>query len=92
MQVEVTAPDQYVGDLIGDLNARRGKIKSMEPRQGFQVIRVRVPMSEMFGYATDVRSATQGRGNYSMHFCRYEEVPKVIGEEVVAKISGTIGR
>jgi elongation factor G len=92
MHVEVTAPDEYVGDLIGDLNARRGKIQSMEPRQGFQVIRVRVPMSEMFGYATDVRSATQGRGNYSMHFYRYEEVPKIIGEEVVAKISGTIGR
>ena len=92
MRVEVTAPDDYMGDLIGDLNSRRGHIQSMEPRQGFQIIRARVPMSEMFGYATDVRSSTQGRGNYSMHFYRYEEVPKAIGEEVVARISGTLGR
>jgi elongation factor G len=92
MHVEVTAPDEYMGDIIGDLNARRGRIQNMGPRQGFQVIRARVPMAEMFGYATDVRSATQGRGNYSMHFYRYEEVPKAIGEEVVARITGTIGR
>jgi len=64
----------------------------MEPRLGFQVISARVPMAGMFGYATDLRSATQGRGNYSMHFYSYEEVPKAIGEEVVARVSGAIGR
>jgi elongation factor G len=92
MLVEVIAPVDYMGDVIGDLNARRGRIQQLEPRQGIQVITARVPMAEMFGYATDVRSATQGRGNYSMHFNCYEEVPKAIGEDVVARISGTIGR
>jgi elongation factor G len=92
MSVEVTTPEDYMGDLIGDLSSRRGRIQSMERRQGLQVINARVPMAEMFGYATDLRSATQGRGNYSMHFHRYEGVPKTIGEDVVARISGTIGR
>jgi len=90
MQVEVTAADVYMGDVIGDLTARRGRIQLMESRDGAQLIRARVPMAEMFGYATDLRSATQGRGNYSMHFSRYEEVPKTIGEEVVARVTGTI--
>jgi elongation factor G len=89
MRVEVTAADEYTGDVIGDLNSRRGRIQLMESRDGAQFIRARVPMAEMFGYATDLRSATQGRGNYSMHFCRYEEVPKTIGAEVVARITGT---
>jgi elongation factor G len=92
MRVEVTVPDDYMGDVIGDLNSRRGHIQSIEPRQGFQLISARVPMAEMFGYATDLRSATQGRGNYSMHFYSYVEVPRAIGEEVVARVSGTIGR
>jgi elongation factor G len=90
MQVEVTAADAYMGDVIGDLNARRGRIELMETRDRVQLIGARVPMAEMFGYATDLRSATQGRGNYSMHFCRYEEVPKTIAEEVVARVTGTI--
>jgi elongation factor G len=81
-----------MGEVIGDLNGRRGRVEHIEARTGLQVISSRVPMAEMFGYATDLRSATQGRGNYSMHFYRYEEVPKGIGEEVVARVSGTIGR
>ncbi|TDI45613.1 MAG: elongation factor G [Acidobacteria bacterium] len=92
MRVEVTLPEEYMGDVIGDLNARRGKIRNIETRQKLQVIRSLVPMAEMFGYATDLRSATQGRGNYTMQFGQYEEVPKAIGEEVVARVSGTVGR
>jgi len=92
MQVEVTLPEDYMGDVIGDLNARRGKVRSIETRQNLQVIRSLVPMAEMFGYATDLRSATQGRGNYTMQFGQYAEVPKAIGEEVVARVTGTVGR
>jgi elongation factor G len=92
MWVEVTSADAYMGEVVGDLNGRRGRIQLMETREGFQVISARVPMAEMFGYATDLRSATQGRGTYSMHFDRYEEVPKTIGEDVVARVSGTMGR
>jgi elongation factor G len=79
-----------MGDVIGELNSRRGSIRNLEPRQGVQVIQAKVPMAEMFGYATDLRSASQGRGNYTMHFHQYAEVPKGIGEELVAKITGTI--
>jgi elongation factor G len=89
MRVEVTVPDEYMGDVIGELNSRRGRIRNLEPRQGLQVIQAHLPMAEMFGYATDLRSATQGRGNYTMHFHQYEEVPKTIGEELVAKVTGT---
>ena len=78
-----------MGDVIGELNSRRGRIRNLEPRQGLQVIQAHLPMAEMFGYATDLRSATQGRGNYTMHFHQYEEVPKTIGEELVAKVTGT---
>ena len=89
MRVEVTVPDEYMGDVIGELNSRRGRIRNLEPRQGLQLILAHLPMAEMFGYATDLRSATQGRGNYTMHFHQYEEVPKTIGEELVAKVTGT---
>jgi elongation factor G len=92
MRVEVTLPEEYTGDVIGDLNARRAKIQKIENRQNLQVIRSLVPMAEMFGYATDLRSATQGRGNFTMQFGQYEKVPKAIGEEVVARVTGTIGR
>jgi len=92
MRVEVTVPDEHMGDVIGDLNARRGRIERLEAHQGLHQITVRVPMAEMFGYATDLRSGTQGRGNYSMHFSQYEQVPKPIGEEVVARATGTTGR
>ena len=89
MKVEVTVPEEYMGDVIGDLNSRRGRIEGMEARSGAQVISAFVPLSEMFGYATDLRSKTQGRGNYSMEVDHYEEVPKNIAEAIVAKNKGT---
>lgn len=85
MKVEVTVPENYMGDVIGDLNSRRGRIDGMEARNGAQVIRSFVPLSEMFGYATDLRSKTQGRGTYAMEFDHYEELPKNIAEAIVAK-------
>ena len=89
MKVEVTVPEEYMGDVIGDLNSRRGRINSMEARNGAQVIDAIVPLSEMFGYATDLRSKTQGRGNYSMEVDHYEEVPRNIAEAIIAKNKGT---
>ena len=85
MKVEVTIQEEYMGDIIGDLNSRRGRIEGMEAVSGSQVVRAQVPLSSMFGYATDMRSKTQGRGNYSMEFDHYEEVPKSIAEEVANK-------
>ena len=85
MKVEVTIPEEYMGDIIGDLNSRRGRIEGLEAVSGSQVVRAQVPLSSMFGYATDMRSKTQGRGNYSMEFDHYEEVPKSIAEEVANK-------
>ena len=89
MKVEVTVPEEYMGDVIGDLNSRRGRIEGMEARNGAQIISAFVPLSEMFGYATDLRCKTQGRGNYSMEVDHYEEVPKNIAEAIVAKNKGT---
>jgi elongation factor G len=89
MDVEVVVPDDYLGDVIGNLNSRRGKIMSIEARAGVQLIRAHVPLSEMFGYATDLRSLSQGRASYTMQFLRYEETPRNISEEVVAGIQGT---
>ena len=88
MKVEVETPEEYMGDVIGDLNSRRGRIDGMEPRNGVQVINAYVPLSEMFGYSTDLRSKTQGRGNYSMEVSFYDEVPKNIADAVVAKNKG----
>jgi elongation factor G len=88
MKVEVTVPEEYMGDIIGDINSRRGRIEGMEPRGNTQIIRAFVPLSEMFGYATDLRSRTQGRGVYVMQFCHYEEVPKNIAEGIVSKRQG----
>jgi len=88
VKVEVTVPEEYMGDVIGDLNSRRGRIEGMEPRNGVQVINGMVPLSEMFGYATDLRSRTQGRGNYSMEVSHYEEVPRNIAEDIVTKNKG----
>ena len=88
VKVEVTVPEDYMGDVIGDLNSRRGRIDGMEPRNGVQVINAFVPLSEMFGYSTDLRSKTQGRGNYSMEVSFYDEVPKNIADAVVAKNKG----
>ena len=87
MDVEVVTPDDYLGDVMGDLNGRRGKVQSMEARAGAQVIRAQVPLSEMFGYATDLRSRTQGRATFTMQFDHYERVPAAISEEVVKKRS-----
>jgi len=86
MDVEVVVPEDYMGDVIGDLNSRRGHIKHMEPRAGVQVIEARVPLSEMFGYSTSLRSMTQGRGNYTMQFAVYDEVPRSVSEEIIAKV------
>ena len=88
MRVEVTVPEEYMGDVIGDITSRRGHLQSMEARGGSQIINSRVPLSEMFGYATDLRSRTQGRGSYSMHFDRYEPAPASVSEEVIAKVQG----
>ncbi|MGD1075792.1 MAG: elongation factor G [Thermodesulfovibrionales bacterium] len=88
MSVEVVTPDEYMGDVMGDLNSRRGKIQSMEKRGNAQIIRAEVPLSEMFGYATDLRSKTQGRATYTMQFSRYEDVPKGIADSIIAKVKG----
>ena len=88
MKVEVVVPEEYMGDVMGDLSGRRGRIVSMEARGGTQIVNARVPLSEMFGYATDLRSRTQGRATYTMHFERYEQAPQNVSEEVVARIQG----
>ncbi|NLN07924.1 MAG: elongation factor G [Firmicutes bacterium] len=85
MQVEVTTPEEYMGDVINDLNSRRGRIEGMEARPGVQLVRAKVPLAEMFGYATDLRSKTQGRGTYAMEFSHYEEVPKGLATEIVER-------
>lgn len=85
MKVEIITPEEYMGDVIGDVNGRRGRIEGMEPENGVQTIRCYVPLAEMFGYATSLRSSTQGRANYSMHFDHYEPVPKNIAEEITKK-------
>jgi len=88
MRVEVVVPKEYMGDVMGNLSSRRGQIQSQEDRGGTQIIAARVPLSEMFGYATDLRSRTQGRATYSMHFDRYEQAPSNVSEEVVARMQG----
>jgi len=85
MQVEVTMPEEFMGDVIGDLNSRRGQIEGMDPRGSTQVVRSAVPLAEMFGYATDLRSMTQGRASYSMELSHYAEVPPNLAAELVAK-------
>jgi elongation factor G len=88
MDVEVVTPEEYMGAIVGDLNSRRGRIVSMEARGTSQVIRANVPLGQMFGYATEMRSMTQGRATYTMQFGRYEEVPSAIAEEIMAKVGG----
>ncbi|QGG93849.1 elongation factor G [Actinomarinicola tropica] len=88
MQVEVTTPDDYLGDVMGDLSSRRGKLAGTEQRGNSQVIRAEVPLSEMFGYATDLRSRTQGRANYTMQFDSYQQMPSSVQEEIVARVRG----
>jgi elongation factor G len=88
MKVEVVVPEEYMGGVTGDLHSRRGKVESTENRLGSTIIQCKVPLSEMFGYSTDLRSMTQGRATYSMHFSHYEEAPKAVSEEVISKIRG----
>jgi elongation factor G len=88
MGVEVVTPEDYMGEVIGDLSARRGKIEGMEQRGTSQVIRAQVPLSDMFGYATDLRSRTQGRANYTMQFNSYQDVPESIAREIIARATG----
>ncbi|PIW90299.1 MAG: elongation factor G [Nitrospirae bacterium CG_4_8_14_3_um_filter_44_28] len=88
MSIEVVTPENYMGDVIGDLNSRRGKIQQMEKRGNAQVIKAQVPLSGMFGYATDLRSKTQGRATYTMQFSHYEDVPKSISDAIIAKVKG----
>jgi len=88
MKVEVTMPEDYMGDVIGDINSRRGRIEGMDDLGGGKIVRAFVPLSEMFGYSTDLRSRTQGRGNYSMFFDKYEQVPKSVQEKVIAEHKG----
>ena len=88
MKVEVTMPEDYMGDVIGDINSRRGRIEGMEDIGGGKMVKAYVPLSEMFGYSTDLRSRTQGRGNYSMFFEKYEPVPKSVQEKVIAERKG----
>ena len=88
MKVEVLVPEEFMGDVIGDLNSRRGKILNLEARAGIQAINAEVPLAQMFGYSTDLRSKTQGRANYTMEFLKYEQVPKIISEEIIAKSQG----
>jgi elongation factor G len=91
MRVEVTVPDEYMGPVNGDLISRRGQLQGTEQAGSTQIIKAMVPLSEMFGYATDLRSKTQGRGSFTMHFGRYEEVPKNLADEIVAKVGGGRG-
>jgi elongation factor G len=88
MAVEVRTPEEYMGDVIGDLNSRRGQIQSMEDATGIKIVRASVPLSEMFGYIGDLRSKTSGRAVYSMEFDSYSEVPKAVADEIVQKTKG----
>jgi elongation factor G len=88
MAVEVVTPEDYMGDVMGDLSSRRGRIGSMEARGNTQVVNATVPLSEMFGYSTDLRSRTQGRATYTMQFSEYQQVPAAIAEEIVKRVRG----
>jgi elongation factor G len=88
MAVEVVTPDDYMGDVMGDLSSRRGRIEGMEANGNAQNIRAQVPLSEMFGYSTDLRSRTQGRATYTMQFHSYQQVPEVIAQEIIKRVRG----
>jgi elongation factor G len=90
MSVEVVVPEEYMGDVIGDLNSRRGRIEGLELRGTSQIIKAMVPLSDMFGYATELRSRTQGRGSFTMHFGRYEELPNSLAEEIISRVQGKV--
>jgi elongation factor G len=88
MAVEVVTPEEYMGDVIGDLNSRRGKIEGMTPRKDAQVIKAAVPLAEMFGYSTTLRSMSQGRAIYSMELSYYDETPKAVADQIIEKVKG----
>ena len=88
MKVEVVVSEEHMGDVIGDLNGRRGHVQSMEARGGSHIVNTLVPLSEMFGYATDLRSRTQGRATFTMHFDGYEQAPQRVSEEILARNQG----
>jgi elongation factor G len=88
MKVEVEVPENFLGDVMGDLNSRRGQIEGMGSEQGIAKVTAKVPLAEMFGYATDIRSKTQGRGIFSMEFSHYDEVPRNVAEAIIAKSKG----
>jgi len=90
MQLEVVSPDEYLGGIVGDLNARRGKIEGMEMRGGSRVVKAVVPLAEMFGYATVLRTNTQGRGVFSLEFWKYQQAPPAVAEEIIARIEGRL--
>ena len=90
MSLEVVSPDEYLGDIVGDINSRRGRIEGMEMRGGARVVRIHVPLSEMFGYATVLRTLTQGRGQFAMEFLRYERTPAAVQEQIIARIEGRL--
>src|SRR6266446_4003721 len=90
MSVEIVVPEEYMGPVTGDINSRRGRIEGLELRGTTQIIKSMVPLSEMFGYATDIRSRTQGRGSFTMHFGKYEEVPASLAEEIVSRVQGKV--
>jgi elongation factor G len=90
MAIEVVVPEEYMGDVISDVNQRRGRIEGMEMRGGSQIVKGYVPLAEMFGYATDLRSRTQGRGSYSMHLHGYEQAPANVAEEVISRVQGRV--
>jgi elongation factor G len=88
MRVEVVVPEEYMGPVIADLNSRRGQLQGRESRAGTEIITVQVPLAEMFGYATEIRSRTQGRGSFTMHFSHYEQAPGNVSEEVISRATG----
>ena len=90
MSVEVVTPEEFMGDVIGGLNVKRGKVKALEDRAGAKVIKAEVPLNGMFGYSTDLRSATQGRANFSMEFSKDKPVSSQVAEELIAKAGGTM--
>lgn len=92
MDVEVVSPDQYVGDVMGDISSRRGMIQGQENRGNLTVVNAKVPLSEMFGYSTDLRSSTQGRASYSMHFASYERVPNNVADKIIAERTGKMSK
>jgi elongation factor G len=90
MRLEIVAPDEYLGDIVADLNARRGRVEGMEMRGGSRVIRAGAPLAEMFGYATVLRTLTQGRGVFSMEFAQYDTVPPAVQGQIIARIEGRL--